>query len=96
MITIHLPLLGLATQNISIISEWNCTAHPGIPLTVFSSAHALLPLTPPSPYTPLRFGLLLPWNRNPPLQPFFLLSQLFVSACVIGSFGSDISLVTSC
>lgn len=106
MITIHLPLLGLATQNISIIPEWNWSNVPEMnssprhrhPLMLFSSPHlpslwphCLLLIYQP-PLVPI-FAALEKESSGPTL--FFPLSQLFVSAGMIGSFGSDISSVTS-
>lgn len=104
----HTPsTLGLATRDISIIPEWNWS---NVPETNHSHHHhhpllCLLyptptPSFPPTPLsplhtTPLQHRCLLPCNRNPLVHPFFPLSQLFVSAGMIGSFGSDISSVTS-
>lgn len=106
----HTPsTLGLATRNISIIPRVeleqrsrNEQLAPPPPYSLFFSPpphpvslppHCLL-LIPP----PLLRRFLLPCNRNPLVKPFFPppLSQLFVSAGMIGSFGSDISSVTSC
>lgn len=100
----HTPsTLGLAMRNISIIPEWNWSNVPETngsphqhhhhhPPTHSALSH---PHTVSSLYHPLQHRFLLPCNWNPLVQPFFPLSQLFVSAGMIGSFGSDISSVTS-
>lgn len=97
----HTPsTLGLAPRNISIIPEWNWNNVPEMnssplhPLTLSPLSHPT-PLSPPHT-THLQHRFLLSCKRNPPVQPFSPLSQLFVSAGMIGSFGSDISSLTSC
>lgn len=78
----HTPsTLGLATQNISIIPEWNWSNVPEMNNSPHHPLLALLyptptprfPSTPLSPpyTTPLQHGFLLPCNRNPLVQPFF-------------------------
>lgn len=104
----HTPsTLGLATQNISIIPEWNCS---NVPEMNNSPQHPLLALLYPTPTPRFPSTPLSPPYTTPPssadscclaigilwYNPFFPLSQLFVSAGMIGSFGSDISSVTSC
>lgn len=100
MITIHLPLWVLAPRNISIIPEWNWNNVPEMnsapPCSVFSPRPPCsTPLSPPHT-THLQHRFLLSCRKNPPVRPFSPLSQLFVSAGMIGSFGSDISSLTSC
>lgn len=103
----HTPsTLGLAPRNISIIPEWNWNNVPEMnssplhPLTLSSLSHS-----PPPPTPPLCLLLIPPTSnidscclaeRILRYGPFSLLSQLFVSAGTIGSFGSDISSLTSC
>lgn len=112
MITIHLPLWvwlrgifpSFPSGTEATFQKWTTyTSNPPNPLlysltrSSLFHTHFLFHLTVSSLYQPpLRCGFLLPCNRNPLVQPFFPLSQLFVSAVVIGSFGSDISSVTSC
>lgn len=97
----------LAMWNISIIPEWNWSqvsemnGSPQHPFTHSSLSHpcTLFPFRPTvslSPTIRLQRRFLLSCNWNPLVQTLYPLSQLFVSAGVIGSFGSDISSVTSC
>lgn len=82
----HTPsTLGLATQNISIIPEWNWSNVPEMNSSPHHPLLALLyptptprfPSTPLSPpyTTPLQRRFLLPCNRNPLVQPFFPLES---------------------
>ena len=105
MITIHLPLWVWLRRIFpsfpsgigATFQKW--TAHPTTPLLalLYPTPTPCFPSTPLSPpyTTRLQHRFLLCCNRNPLLQPFFPLSQLFVTAGMIGSFGSDISSVTS-
>lgn len=94
---------GLAMRNISIIPEWNWSNVPKMNSSPHRCHHPLLtclyPIPPTSlspPCTAPQYRFLLLCNRNPLVQPFPPLSQLFVSADMIGSFGSDIFSLTSC
>lgn len=107
----HTPsTLGLATQNISIIPEWNWSNVPEMnnsphhhpllallyptptphPTPISLPPHCLLLIPPPSSTDSCCLAIGILWYN-----PFFPLSQLFVSPGMIGSFGSDISSVTS-
>lgn len=95
----------LAMWNISIIPEWNWSqvlemnSSPKHPFTHSSLSHpctVFLPTHRLSPTSRLQHRFLLSCNWNPLVQTLYPLSQLFVSAGVIGSFGSDNSWVTSC
>lgn len=102
MITIHLPLWvwlhgifpSFPSGTGTMFQKW--TAHPYTPLLclLYPTPHST-PLSPPHT-THLQHRFLLPCRKNPPVRPFSPLSQLFVSAGMIGSFGSDISSLTSC
>lgn len=106
MITIHLPLrfwlCGIfpSFPSGTEARSQKRTAHPSTPLlTPLYPTHApRFPSDPPSlaPTIRLQRRFLLSCNWNPLVQTLYPLSQLFVSAGVIGSFGSDISSVTSC
>ena len=66
------------------------TSTPRFPPTPLSSLYTLLP-----PHPPAQIPAALQWESSSTTL-FLPLSQLFVSAGMIGSFGSDISSVTSC
>lgn len=106
MITIHLPLWvwlrrifpSFPSGTGATFQKW--TTHPTTPYLLFFippphpvslPPHCLLLIPPPSSTDSCCLAIGILWYN-----PFFPLSQLFVSAGMIGSFGSDISSVTSC
>lgn len=100
----HTPsTLGLAPRNISIAPEWNWNNVPEMNSSPLPPPYSVFFIPPPysTPLSPphtthLQHRFLLSCRKNPPVRPFSPLSQLFVSAGMIGSFGSDISSLTSC
>lgn len=98
MITIHLPLWvwlhrifpSLPSGTEATFQKW--TTHPNSATPTRSSlSHTQLP----SQLTVYSIQSLSS-TTNPLVQTFFLLSQLFVSADTIGSFGRGVSSLTSC